>query len=269
MSDPALPGFTAESFTHEGEERTVYRAGEGPVVIVMTEVPGITPAVHQFACRVRDVGFTVYVPQLFGTPMKDFSVAYAAQTLSRVCISKTFRVLASRESSPIVDWLRALARHLHDRHGGPGVGAVGMCLTGNFGLAMMLDAPVIAPVLSQPSLPFPIGAQRKQALHASDAAIAAAHEKIDNDGAAILALRFKGDPACPGERFERLRREFGDAFEGIEIDDRHANPEGPKPPHSVLTNHLIDKQGEPTREALDRTLAFLREHLYANAASLQ
>ena len=269
MSTKALPGFIPEHFTHEGEKRTVFRAGEGPVVIVMTEVPGITPAVHQFACRVRDAGFTVYVPQLFGTPMKDFSLAYAARTLSRVCISKTFRVLASRESSPIVDWLRALARHLHDRHGGAGVGAVGMCLTGNFGLAMMLDAPVIAPVLSQPSLPFPIGADRRQALHASDAAIAAAHQKIDQEGAGILALRFKGDPACPGERFERLRREFGDAFEGIEIDDKHANPEGPKPPHSVLTNHLIDKQGEPTREALDRTLAFLRTHLYANAASIQ
>lgn len=266
MADEPLPGFISEQFDHEGETRTVYRAGEGPVVIIMTEVPGITPAVHRFACRVRDVGFTVYVPQLFGTPMRDFSIAYAAQTLSRVCISKTFRVLASRQSSPIVDWLRSLARHLHDRHGGPGVGAVGMCLTGNFGLAMMLDAPVIAPVLSQPSLPFPIGADRKQALHASDAALAAAHEKIDKDGAAILALRFKGDPACPGERFERLRREFGDAFESIEIDDKHANPEGPKPPHSVLTNHLIDKKGEPTREALDRTLAFLREHLYADAA---
>lgn len=261
----SIPGFETTHFSFDGDEREVFRAGTGAAVIVMSEVPGITPAVHGFASRVRDAGFSVYMPQLFGEPMRDFSVGYAAKTLSRICISKTFRVMAARESSPIVDWLRALARHAHAEQGGPGVGAVGMCITGNFGLAMMLDAPVIAPVLAQPSLPLPVGGDRRQALHASDDAVAAAHEKIDNNGAAILALRFKGDPACPGERFERMRSEFGDAFEGIEIDDQHANPGGPKPPHSVLTNHLIDADGEPTRAALDRTLAFLGEQLRANA----
>lgn len=265
MAAATLPGFIDESFTHAGETRAVYVGGEGPAVIVMTEVPGITPAVHAFAERVRDAGFTVFVPQLFGTPMRDFSVGYAVRTLSRICISKTFRVLAARQESPIVDWLRALARQAHERCGGPGVGAVGMCITGNFGLLMMLDAPVIAPVLSQPSLPFPIGRNRRRALHASDATIASAHQRIHSQGAGILALRFKGDPACPPERFARLREEFGDAFEGIELNDVDANPNGPKPPHSVLTNHLIDQAGQPTRAALDRTLGFLRDHLHAAA----
>ena len=261
-----VPGFSAERFSHDGEARTVYRAGNGPAVIVMTEVPGITPEVHSFACRVRDAGFSVYLPQLFGEPMREFSLGYMASTLSRICISKTFHVLAARQSSPIVDWLRALARQAHDKHGGPGVGAVGMCITGNFGLAMMLDAPVIAPLLSQPALPFPLGRERKQALHASEEEIDAAHRKIDDEGAAILGLRFKGDPTCPAARFQRLKREFGEAFEAIEIDDAHANPKGPKPAHSVLTNHLIDKEGEPTREALERSLAFLGEHLRPQAA---
>lgn len=267
MSDKeAVPGFSAERFGHDGETRTVYRAGSGPAVIVMTEVPGITPEVHRYACRVRDAGFSVYLPQLFGEPMREFSLGYMAGTLSRICISKTFHVLAARQSSPIVDWLRALARHAHRQQGGPGVGAVGMCITGNFGLAMMLDAPVIAPVLSQPALPFPFGAERKQALHASDAEIDAAHRKIDGQGAAILGLRFKGDPTCPAGRFRRLKREFGEAFEAIELDDAHANPAGPKPAHSVLTKHLIDEEGQPTREALERTLSFLREHLAAKPA---
>jgi hypothetical protein len=66
---------------------------------------------------------------------------------------------------------------------------------------------------------------------------------------------------CPKERFERLRGEFGAAFEAIEIDEKYANPRGPKPAHSVLTNHLIDETGQPTREALDRTLEFLKEQL--------
>jgi len=136
-----------------------------------------------------------------------------------------------------------------------------MCLTGNFGLAMMLNAPVIAPVLSQPSLPAgPTRAQRS-GLHASAEEIAAAHEKIDQHGARILGLRFKQDPMCRAERFERLKEEFGVAFEGIEIDERHANPKAMKPAHSVVTTHLIDRAGEPTKEALDRVLAFLGEQL--------
>ena len=72
---------------------------------------------------------------------------------------------------------------------------------------------------------------------------------------------------CPGERFARLRREFGDAFEAIEIDERYANPKGPEPAHSMLTNHLIDEAGQPTREALERTLTFLKEQLGPAAAA--
>jgi dienelactone hydrolase len=227
----------------------------------MSEIPGITPAVAAFARKVVDAGHTVFMPLLFGEPMRPPLRGYAARTILKACISKEFRVLASNQSSPIVDWLRALARQAHAECGGRGVGAIGMCFTGNFALAMMLNAPVLAPVLSQPSLPFAIGKSRRDGLHASEQEIRAAHEKIDHHGARILALRFIQDPMCPGERFERLRREFGGAFEAIEIDEKHANPGFSKPAHSVLTNHLIDEAGQPTREALDRTLIFLKEQL--------
>jgi dienelactone hydrolase len=227
----------------------------------MHEVPGITPPVAAFATRVADAGFSVYMPLMLGTPMRPVSGGYIAGSLFRACISKEFRLLSANRSSPIIDWLRALARHAHAEQGGPGVGAIGMCLTGNFALAMMMDAPILAPVLSQPSLPFPLSKAMKSGLHASEAELAAAHDKIDNQGARILGLRFHGDPACPGERFERLRSEFGAAFEGIEIDPKHANPAGGGPAHSVVTNHLIDKEGEPTRAALDRVLSFFKERL--------
>lgn len=262
MAAETVPGFTEERFEAEGQAYPVHRAGDGPAVIVIPEVPGITPQVRAFALRVVDAGFSVYVPELFGEPMRPMTMPYALRTIARLCVGRTFHLLAARESSPAVDWLRALARDVHERHGGPGVGAVGMCITGNFALGMMLDAPVIAPVLSQPSLPV----ARGSGLHASDAAIAEAHRKIDEEGAAILGLRFKGDPMCPAARFKHLKREFGDAFEAIELDDATANPDGPWPPHSVLTNHLIDAEGEPTRAALDRTLAFLGEHLRPEAA---
>lgn len=259
--DPHVPGFRTTEFSYKGATRPVFRAGTGPAVIVMTEVPGITPQVARFSTWVAEAGFSVYMPQFIGTPMRALSPGAVASALARVCISREFRLLGAGESSPLVDWMRALARQAHAECGGPGVGAVGMCLTGNFALNMMLDAPVIAPVLSQPSLPLGLTPALRKALHASPEAIAAAHEKIEQHGARILGLRFHGDPMCPPERFKRLREEFGDAFEGIELKASDANPREMKPAHSVLTTHLIDAAGEPTRKALDRTLRFLSEQL--------
>jgi dienelactone hydrolase len=265
MDLPEVPGFQCSGLTLDGRRRAVYRRGQGRAVIVMSEVPGITPQVAGFAARVADAGFSVWMPQLFGTPMRPLTPASVASTLARVCISREFRLLAANRSSPIVDWLRALARHAHAECGGPGVGAIGMCLTGNFALAMMLDAPVIAPVLSQPSLPGGLTHAQRSGLHASPEEIAAAHEKINRHGARILGLRFTGDPMCRKERFERLRQEFGDAFEGIEIDSKHARPGTGTPAHSVVTTHLIDEAGQPTRAALDRVLGFFHEQLAAPA----
>ncbi|HEY6274232.1 MAG TPA: dienelactone hydrolase family protein [Terriglobales bacterium] len=255
MADP--PGFAVSTFAYQGKERTVYRAGAGPAVVIMSEIPGITPQVVRFARYVAEAGFSVYMPHLIGETMRPVSAGYAIGQMLRVCISREFRVMAANRSSPIVDWLRALASQAHKEQGGKGVGAVGMCLTGNFALAMMLGSPVRAPVLSQPSLPF----ANKAGLHASEEEIAAANKRIAEDGARVLGLRFKGDRACPAERFQQLRTRFGDAFEAVELDDSSANPKGMGPPHSVLTNHLIDEAGEPTRAALDRVLGFLNEQL--------
>ena len=260
-----VPGFDTTTFAALDKSREVFRRGSGPAVIVMAEVPGITPLVAAFATRVAEAGFSVFLPQLFGTPNRVQSHGYAAGVILRVCINREFKVLSANQSSPIVDWLRALARHAHEQCGGKGVGAVGMCLTGNFALAMMLDAPIIAPVLAQPSLPFSIDDKRAAALHASLQEIDAAHDKINNHGARILGLRFRGDPMCRAARFETMRKEFGTAFEAIEIEDRFANPKASPPAHSVLTRHLIDAAGQPTQAALARTLSFLREQLSATA----
>jgi hypothetical protein len=71
--------------------------------------------------------------------------------LSAICIHREFNVWYTGKSSPIVEWLRALARKAHADCGGRGVGAIGMCFTGGFALAMMTESTVVAPVLSQPS----------------------------------------------------------------------------------------------------------------------
>lgn len=256
-----LAGFTETSFTHDGATRAVYRRGEGPAVVIMHEIPGITPPVAAFATRVADAGFSVFLPHLFGTPGKPLSPLYMMGELGRACIGREFTVLASRASSPITSWLRALCRHAHAEIGGKGVGALGMCLTGNFALALMVDPVVMAPVLSQPSLPFAIGRERCGALHLSDEDLAIVKQRVA-EGCPVLGLRFTADPLVPKARFDRLRQELGEGFEAIEIDSSRGNPHAiPRTAHSVVTNDLVDEAGHPTRAALERVLAFFAERL--------
>jgi dienelactone hydrolase len=256
-----LERFSQTLFAHEGQTRTVYRRGDGPAVVVIHEVPGITPEVARFATRVADAGFSVFMPSLFGTPGRAISRRYTTGEVLRVCISHEFRVLASREASPIAEWLRALARFAHAETGARGVGVIGMCLTGNFALTLALDEVVVAPVLSQPSLPFPIGKTRQRGLHLSSEGLVSLKKRASN-GLTVLGLRFTEDPLCPAGRFQHLRDEIGAAFEAIEIDSSPGNPYGiPKSAHSVVTTDLVDEAGHPTKEALDRVIGFFRERL--------
>ncbi|HEX3981849.1 MAG TPA: dienelactone hydrolase family protein [Acidimicrobiales bacterium] len=260
MTEP-LADFETSEFAHGGETRVIYRSGSGPAVIVISEMPGITPAVAAFADRVAATGLTAVMPHLFGQDGRDPTVGYTIGSLARACVAKEFTVLATGRTSPVIDWLRALARHEHQRCGGPGVGAVGMCFTGGFALGMMVDDVVVAPVLSQPSLPFPITRAERRDVGLSDQDVRRIQERAAA-GCQVLGLRFTGDRASPPARFEHLRELLGDAFIGVELDSSPGNPHGhPKAAHSVLTQHLDDRPGTPTRAALDQVLAFFAQRL--------
>jgi dienelactone hydrolase len=257
----ALEGFTEESFEADGKRRTTFRGGSGPAVIVISEMPGITPGVAEFGRKVRAAGCTMVMPSLFGHPGRPPSGAYLFQSIGPACVSREFSSLALKRTSPITVWLRKLAAAEHERCGGPGVGVVGMCFTGGFALAMMVDDIVLAPVLSQPSLPFPVSKKHKADIGISDADLSRVKRRT-SDGACLLGLRFSNDPFCFEDRFATLKRELGDAFIAVEIDSSPGNPHGhPKNAHSVLTEHLQDREGTPSRAALDQTLTFFREKL--------
>jgi dienelactone hydrolase len=258
MAD-VLEGFVKEPFSFGAFQHDIYRLGSGPAVIVISEVPGLTPKVVGFARRVADRHLTVVLPHLFGTPGKEPSGGYIARTIAQLCISREFSWLATGRSTPVIDWLRALGRTERERCGGPGIGVVGMCFTGGFGLAMAVDDTVLAPVLSQPALPFPVTSARKSDIQVSQAD----WTKIEaRQGLCVLGLRFTGDRAVPPERFEMLKRRLGHRFIAVELDSSPGNPFGhPKMAHSVLTEHLQDQEGTPTRKALDRVLDFLTERL--------
>jgi dienelactone hydrolase len=243
--------------------RPVFKRGSGPAVIIIHEMPGLHPLVVRFADRVAKAGMTVYLPSLFGRPGKPVSRGYALSTMiGAICIRREFNVWAAHKSSPIVDWLKALARKAHAECGGKGVGAVGMCFTGNFALAMMTEASMVAPVLSQPSLP--IGKKRAAAIGVSPTEIACAKRRFDEEDLSMIGLRFHGDPFVPPERFETLKATFGDKFEAIELDAKDAEPFGDMAAHSVLTLHLKDDDPEgPTKKAEERVIAFFKDRTAA------
>ena len=222
-----LAGWEKGSFTAATLTRDTYRKGSGPAVIVVHEIPGITPAVERFAQEVVDRGFTVVMPDLVGTPGREVSGKYIASSMLKVCVSKEFTTMALGHTSPIISWLRALARATHGEVGGKGVGAVGMCFSGGFALGMMVDDIMLAPVLSQPSLPFALGSSRAADLNLSpdDAAVIAQRAA---DGCQVLGLRFDKDKAV-GNRFDSLRQLLVDAFIAIELPSKKASD------HSVLT----------------------------------
>lgn len=262
MGADSLADFSVEPFTHAGTTRDVFRRGEGPAVIVMAEMPGITPKVADFARRVVDIGCTVWMPHLFGTPGRPLGTGYTMTSLAPACVSKEFSTFATRRTSPVTEWLRALARHAFEECGGRGVGAIGMCFTGGFALGMMVDDHLMAPVLSQPSLPFALGRRHRRDIGLSDDDLALVKRRVADEGVCVLGLRFTGDRLSPGARFETLRRELGDGFIGVEIDSSKGNPHGIRSiAHSVVTEDLVAEPGHPTYDALNQVLDFFADRL--------
>ena len=267
-NDDKLADFHARSYTFEDATKRVHVSGVGPAVIVMAEMPGISPHVARFARWVRQAGFTVYMPSLFGVDGAFPEAESGLAIMKRACVSAEFRALAGQGASPVTSWLRALARKAMDECGGPGVGAIGMCFTGNFALSMMLEPAMLAPVLAQPSLPL----DNPAAIESSDAELAAVRERLEREDLTVLAYRFEGDRHCRAQRFAAYQAALGPRFIGRVLPDSAAHPDPPPffkhivaSPHSVLTAHLVDAEGEPTEQARNEVLAFLRKRLFGEA----
>ena len=239
----SIPGWDHSTFTDDGVTHATYRKGSGPAVVVVHEIPGITPKVLEFAERVVAQGFTVVMPLLVGEVGRKPSGSYIASSMRKICISREFTTMAMHKTSPIISWLRALARQMHSEVGGVGVGAVGMCFSGGFALGMMVDDIMVAPVLSQPSMPFAVGSNRSADLNLSPSDEARIVERAQA-GCQVLGLRFTGDKLV-GTRFDSLRKLLGDAFVAVEFESTT------KQDHSVLTEQIQE-------EGVTRVLEFLK-----------
>lgn len=258
MQTDSLSDFSRARFETVSASHDVFRKGTGPCVIVIHELPGLTPLVADFARGLVDLGLSVACPVLTGEAGQPVSQGYMLKSVVKVCISKEFSIFTGGQSSPIVDWLRALATNEHQRCGGPGVGVVGMCFSGGFALAMATEPSVIAPVMSQPSSPalLPWRKDNSRDIDTSADELSTIKKRMQaDDDLCVLGYRFSNDPLVPVSRFARLEAELGDRFVGVTFDSAPGNSKNhPPKAHSVLTTDRVPK-------AIEEVSAFMRRRL--------
>jgi dienelactone hydrolase len=257
-----LEGWTKSPFTASGMTYDVYEKGSGPGVVLIPEIPGLTPEVLGLAQHLVQSGFTVAVPSPFGTPEREASMGYTLRTVTRVCVSAEFRAFALDANRPITDFLRAVAADLASRTPGAGVGVIGMCFTGGFALATAIEGSVLASVLSQPAVPFPTSRARRLDPGASKEEMDALAARTTNDGLCLLGLRFSEDASAPRSRFDTIKAKLGDAFEVIELDSAAGNSGGyARGAHSVLTNEVRESPPNSAWETREHVVDFLRRNI--------
>lgn len=257
-----LSGWRRAPFTGAGLTYDCFEKGAGPGVVLIPEIPGLTPGVIGFGELLVGEGFTVVIPSPFGTPGRPESMGYTLGVVARLCVMKEFRCFAANAERPITKYLRAVATDLAARTPGRGVGVIGMCFTGGFALATAVEDVVKAPVLSQPSTPFPVTGRMRRDPGLSQAELEVVKERTRTDGLCLLGLRFSQDRAAPPERFATLRAQLGDALEVIELDSAPGNPDGyAKSAHSVLIGEVKEQPPNSALAARNRTVEFLKEHL--------
>jgi dienelactone hydrolase len=260
-----LTGWSAAPFTGGGYTHDVYRRGEGPGVVLIPEIPGIHPGVLALGNHLVDNGFTVAIPSLFGEPGRPLSAGYVLPIIARACVAREFAAFATNKNRPVSQFLRALARDLNASTPGKGVGVIGQCFTGGFALAAAVDNSVLAPVLSQPSLPIPLTLRHRRDPGLSEPELNAVADRAAKDGLCAMGLRFSEDKMSPAERFTTLKERLGDAFEVIEISSAAGNEHGfTKMAHSVLTDEVREIEGHPAYEARKRVVEFLTARLTAS-----
>jgi dienelactone hydrolase len=262
----SLEGWAISSFTGGGLTHDVYEKGMGPGVVLIPEVPGLTPEVLGLAQHLVNSGFTVAIPSPFGTPGREATMGYTLRTVARLCVSAEFRAFALNAHRPITDFLRAVAADLATRTPGKGVGVIGMCFTGGFALATAIEASVLASVLSQPAVPFPTSRARRLDLGASAEEVDAVRARTVNDGLCLLGLRFSEDVSAPRARFTALKEKLGEAFEVIELDSSEGNADGyGRGAHSVLTGEVRSTPPNSAYQTRRHVVEFLSKNISLKA----
>ncbi len=257
MSDAVADAFPAGyercEFEHGGLTRDVYCSPRiGPAVILIHEAGGLNMRTMDVAERLTQVGLSVVLPVLIDRPRRSTSVLQLGRNMVGICTAAEFAAFAKGGSTPIANWLRALARREQRLAGGPGGGVIGMCFSGGFALATVTEPAVAAAVASQPALPFPLPG-RRTALGLSPRELDIVTSAADK-GFCIRSLRYQRDYKSPGARMRFIEEIFPNASV-VEI--RTWNPRK----HSVLVDGARADPGSDLGRALTGTIDYLLRSL--------
>ncbi|GAA1807103.1 dienelactone hydrolase family protein [Agromyces neolithicus] len=259
--EPVAAGAIACEFDYPVYRRDPEQ-GPRPMVILLQELFGITPTVVGLGDHLVAQGFSVAIPYLFGAPHHDARQALMPLAQARICITREFRALGLRSQRGFSVKLGALAEALKTDDSPRGVGVIGMCFTGGFALAAAVDDAVVAPVLSQPSLPYALPGPWSRALPVGREEMTEITRRARDDGLCVLGLRFSDDRISPKQRFAALKRRLGDAFEVIELDSSWGNPgANGSMAHSVLTAEVREEPPNEAHRARDQVVRFLKRRL--------
>lgn len=240
-----IENFITLTKTFRGIERPVLVSrNDGPPIIVLHEIYGMSKSVAAFAEMIRQAGFRVYMPVLYGsTQPKNGRIDRVRGMAEFACVARQFRIFSANESGPWADWLRDLVDWACVESGNGKAGVVGLCLTGNFALSMAASPRVGAAVMGEPSLPMVF-----DGLHVTDAELASVKTRVA-EGLEVRAYRYSTDTMCRASRFAKLEAEFGAGFKGetLEVSEKL---------HSVFTDHLRDSQGQLRHQKVQEVIEF-------------
>lgn len=252
LLEPALGSGAPEVY--------VSNDGSEPVVLVH-ELPQLTPAVVALARFLEGSGFRVYLPSLLGSPGRDARGLEAASLMLQACVRSELRAAFGTGTRGVVGHLRRLVDRVSGPHGR--VGVVGLCFSGGFALAAATHARVAAAVACEPSLPLADGSAID--LSAEDGQQLRA--RLEAGDLAARIYRFQGDRISPCRRLCRYAETLGPQVTSRCLPDCAADPRQPHPPHhSVMTKHLVDEEGSLTRAARGEMISFLEWRLRGGAA---
>lgn len=251
-----LKRYKAFSFSSNGNSRTVFYLKNGPPVLILHEVTGLTPECVKLSERIYQGGFSPVIPLLFGDACYD----YGSLSVLRIIFNADFSVYAAQRSHPILPWLQDLVDSLPSylsAHSGA-IGVIGMCLTGMLPIALLSHQSVVAPIVCHPTVPFPLfpgSSWRAHELGISVEELDAAKTRASNENIPILGFSFRDDWRCPPARFDRLKDEFPHHFVPCVLPSQHNGD------HAVFTGSYVDRPGSSTNNAFLRMLAFLKRRL--------
>lgn len=151
---PPEPGrFAAGEFIGVGPSGTYptyVTHSPGNPMLLLHELPGLTPGALDFALTLEKKGRRVYAPLLFG----GYGQQKGLGALPQIWATGRWNTLSGDSPGPILDDTWAMLNQIAKEQPGKSIMVAGNCLTGNLPLDLIAHPQVSTALICQPALPF-------------------------------------------------------------------------------------------------------------------